>query len=141
MTFSKKQISEDAISNNFSHPSQDFMSVNTFLTSRAVSMPSNTSPTIKSQFNFNVDIESFEETQKKNEQNALKTLITLQDKRIHEFVKKRIDNAILVENIGSEMTYSISNKLEYTKQYESFFHQIETNMDNLGKNYSNGYLP
>ena len=78
-------------------------------------------------------LESFESNQKKNEENALKTLVTFQDKRIHEFVKKEIENAILIENIGTEMTYSISNKAEYTKNYEHFFHQIESNMNYLGK--------
>jgi hypothetical protein len=78
-------------------------------------------------------LESFENNQKINEENALKTLVTLQDKRIHEFVKKEIENAILIENIGTEQTYSISNKIEYTKNYESFFHKIETNMNYLGR--------
>ena len=77
-------------------------------------------------------MESFDETQKRNEVAALKTLISVQDKRIHEFVKSRIENAILVENIGTEMTFSISNKVDYTRNYEKFFHQAEMNMDSLG---------
>lgn len=76
-------------------------------------------------------MESFEEIQRRNEENALKTLISKQDKNIHEFVKHRIENAVLVQNIGSEMTFSISNKPEFTKNYEKFFHQLELNMDKL----------
>jgi signal recognition particle GTPase len=78
-------------------------------------------------------LESFEKSQKKNEENALKTLVTTQDMRIHEFVKKEIENSILIENIGTEMTYSISNKIEYTKNYENFFQKIENKMDYLGR--------
>jgi len=77
-------------------------------------------------------LESFEKSQKKNEENALKTLVTSQDMRIHEFVKNEIENSILIENIGTEMTYSISNKIEYTKNYENFFQRIENKMDSLG---------
>ena len=66
------------------------------------------------------------------DEKALESLFTLRDKNIHLFIKSRIKNAILVENIGSEMTYSISNKEDYTKTYESFFQQIEQNKDNLG---------
>ena len=69
-----------------------------------------------------------------NEQKALNTLQSLQDKKIHEFIKREINNAILVENIGTEMTYSISNKIEDTKNYENFFHKLENNMNNLGRN-------
>ena len=66
------------------------------------------------------------------EQNALRTLVTLQDRKIHEFVTNGIKHAILVENVGSEMTYSISNKIEHTKNYERFFGQIENKLDELG---------
>jgi len=37
-----------------------------------------------------------------------------------------------VENIGSEMTFSVSNKAEFTKDYEEYFSQIEANMNELG---------
>lgn len=68
--------------------------------------------------------------------NADKSLIrnfTFNDKKIDEFIKEKISNAMLVENIGTEMTYSISNKTEHTKNYENFFHDIEKNMESLGK--------
>ncbi len=58
-------------------------------------------------------------------------LRTAEDIKIHEFIMKRIDNALLTENIGCEMTYSISNKPEYTRNYETFFHDFETHMDDL----------
>ena len=67
-----------------------------------------------------------------NKENNLEKNFTLNDKKIDEFIKSKINNAMLVENIGTEMTYSISNKTEHTKNYENFFHQIEENMDNLG---------
>jgi hypothetical protein len=77
-------------------------------------------------------MENFVEAQLKKEQEALRTLVSEQDKSIHLFIKREIDNAILVENIGTEMTYSISNKLDYTKDYERFFSKLENNMNNLG---------
>ena len=67
-----------------------------------------------------------------NDENILKRNFTFNDKKIHDFVKNKINNAILVENVGTEMTYSISNKKEHTKNYESFFHEIEKNMNDLG---------
>lgn len=63
---------------------------------------------------------------------ALNSLKTQTDLNIHEFVKQRFSNASLVENIGTEMTYAISNKKEFTKDYEDYFSQIEANMDRLG---------
>lgn len=65
-----------------------------------------------------------------NNNSALKSQ---QDIRIHEFLKERFgsDNCILVENIGTEMTYAISNKQEFTKDYETYFAQIEANMARL----------
>ena len=68
-----------------------------------------------------------------NGENNLKRNFTFNDKKIHDFVKNKISNAILVENVGTEMTYSISNKIEHTKNYESFFHEIEKNMSDLGE--------
>lgn len=59
-------------------------------------------------------------------------LTTKQDIQLYQFVKKRFRNAILIENIGSEMTFSVSNQLEFTKNYEKYFNQIESNMPNLG---------
>lgn len=78
------------------------------------------------------DMQEYEDNQLKNEQAVLKTLQSKQDKSINDFIKSRIENAILVENIGQEMTYSISNKQEFTKNYEKFFSQIEINMNRLG---------
>lgn len=63
---------------------------------------------------------------------SMESKMNLQEKKILYFVKERINNAILVENIGTEMTFSISNNPEYTKNYESFFEQIEKNKDILG---------
>jgi ATP-binding cassette subfamily A (ABC1) protein 1 len=76
--------------------------------------------------------ESFEKMQLINSRKALETLKSDQDKEIHSFVTSRIENAILVENVGTEMTYSISNKPEYTKSYETYFNQFEKNMSRLG---------
>ena len=59
-------------------------------------------------------------------------LITQQDHFIYEFVKKKFQNALLVENIGCEMTFSVSNKAQFTKDYETYFSQIEANMNELG---------
>ena len=86
----------------------------------------------KQMYLTNEKVENFVEAQLKKEQEALRTLVSEQDKSIHQFVKREIDNAILVENIGTEMTYSISNKLDYTKDYERFFGKLENNMNKLG---------
>ena len=66
-----------------------------------------------------------------NDSSALKSH---QDIRIHDFLKERfgVHNCILIENIGTEMTYAISNKQEFTKDYETYFTQIEANMESLG---------
>jgi ATP-binding cassette subfamily A (ABC1) protein 1 len=79
-----------------------------------------------------VDMEDYEQAQLRNEQAVLNSLQTEQDKRINEFIKQRIPNSILVENIGTEITYSISNKLEHTKNYERVFAQLEANRNRLG---------
>jgi hypothetical protein len=81
----------------------------------------------------NDDIDDdIEGEQLKKENKVLESLSSHQDLMLNEFIKKRIPNAILIENIGTEMTYSISNKLEYTRVYESFFHDLEMNMEHLG---------
>jgi ATP-binding cassette, subfamily A (ABC1), member 1 len=54
------------------------------------------------------------------------------DKRIDEFIKSRLQHAILVQKMGNELTYSISNKSEHTLAYEQFFAELETNMIKLG---------
>nr|QNH67855.1 ATP-binding cassette transporter subfamily A member 1-like protein X1 [Brachionus rotundiformis] len=82
--------------------------------------------------NEEIDLDNFETEQLEKEKILLRSLETTQDINLTEFVKSRIHNAILVENIGSEMTFSISNKSEFTKNYEKFFQQVESNMDTLG---------
>ena len=68
-----------------------------------------------------------EESMRENEKNILKIMQDPQDLKINEFVKSRFTNAFLVENIGTEMTYSISNRVEHTKNYEKYFFQLERN--------------
>lgn len=78
-----------------------------------------------------IDMEDFEKSQLKNEQNLLASLSTQQDIQINAFIKSKIPSAILVENIGTEMTYSISNKPEFTKHYEKIFSSLESAMPRL----------
>ena len=73
-----------------------------------------------------------EESMRENEKNILKIMQDPQDLKINEFVKSRFTNAFLVENIGTEMTYSISNRVEHTKNYEKYFFQLERNAEMLG---------
>jgi ATP-binding cassette subfamily A (ABC1) protein 1 len=77
----------------------------------------------------NNDLNEADDTPAHHKFNKLKTP---EDVKIHEFIKARISNAALTENIGCEMTYAISNKPEYTKTYKDFFHDFEINMDRLG---------
>lgn len=79
-------------------------------------------------------MDDLEELKRKNEEMLLQALSSEKDKAIHEFVTEHIPNATLVENIGAEMTYSISNKPEFTRSYEKVFRQIEKNMDSIGIN-------
>ena len=76
------------------------------------------------------DIEDIKSIQ--NQTDALKTLRNPQDISIYKFIKSRIGNAVLFENIGNEMTFTISNKQQYTKDYEQFFRDIESNLEVLG---------
>ena len=76
-------------------------------------------------------LDEIEKAQLKKEEAALNSLTNQHDIQIHQFIKSHIANATLVENIGLEMTYSISNKIEFTKNYENFFHEIELNMEQL----------
>lgn len=78
-----------------------------------------------------IDMEDFEKAQLKNEQTLIASLASIQDIRINNFIKSKIPSALLVENIGTEMTYSISNKLEHTKHYESIFSSLEKSMPRL----------
>ena len=75
---------------------------------------------------------TYERTEENQNETEEKLLVSSRDMNIHSFVRSQIENAILVENIGTEMTYSISNKPEHTKNYESFFHNIEKIEDSLG---------
>ena len=68
----------------------------------------------------NTEDDEVEQQQRFNEKKALDSLTSEQDLQLHEFITKRIRKATLIENIGSEMTYSISNNPEYTKSYEAF---------------------
>lgn len=79
-----------------------------------------------------VEEDEIEYQQRLKEKKALESLVSEQDTQLHAFITQRIKKAILVENIGSEMTYSISNNPEYTKDYESFFRELEQNMDRFG---------
>lgn len=76
--------------------------------------------------------DEIEYQQRLKEKKALDSLVSEQDTQLHAFITQRIKKAILVENIGSEMTYSISNNPEYTKDYEGFFRELEQNMDRFG---------
>ncbi len=60
------------------------------------------------------------------------SLATKQDRTIYDFVKDMIPSATLTENIGQEMTFSISNQVEATKNYENFFKELEGNAGQLG---------
>lgn len=66
------------------------------------------------------------------EERLVSELTSKQDKTIYEFIKERISSALLVENIGQEMTFSISNHPDSTKGYEGFFKEIEANAVQLG---------
>jgi len=78
------------------------------------------------------ELQSLEETLRENELKILKAMKDPQDLKIDDFIKSRFTNAILVENIGTEMTYSISNRVEHTKNYEKYFFQLEKNAHSLG---------
>ena len=55
-----------------------------------------------------------------------------QDKKIDDFIKSQMPNACLIQSIGSELTYSISNKPEFTRTYHKFFTSLETSAEKLG---------
>ena len=94
--------------------------------------PARSSSNETQEENEEIDLENFEREQLDNEEKLVNSLKTIQDVNLCRFVKDQIHDAILVENIGSEMTFSISNKPEHTKNYEKFFQKIESNMDTLG---------
>ena len=47
--------------------------------------------------------------------------MTQQDKELYQFIKDKFHNATLIENIGTEITFSVSNQPEFTKNYETYF--------------------
>lgn len=63
------------------------------------------------------------------EENLIKTAPV--DSAIDSFIKLRIQNAILIKCNPCEMVYSISNKIEYTKEYGKIFKELEDNFDSL----------
>ena len=63
------------------------------------------------------------------EDHLLKT--TTIDMAVHNFIKSKIQNSILIKNNISEMVYSISNKLEYTQKYSKVFKELEKKMHSL----------
>jgi hypothetical protein len=79
-----------------------------------------------------IDNSEFEQMQLQAEEALLKSLHNPQDIRIHEFIKSKMPNACLIQNVGSELTYSISNKPEFTRHYNKFFNQLEINSNKLG---------
>ena len=120
LTIAKKQVNHDE-KNQQMNQTADVNMIDLKIQDKAVENIENTE-----------SLDEIEKSQQLKEKMALKSLVKSQDIQIHNFIKQRINNATLVENIGLEMTYSISNKVEFTKNYESFFQEIEMNMDNLG---------
>jgi ATP-binding cassette subfamily A (ABC1) protein 1 len=123
VTFAKKQLSNEEFkafneNNNDSNSNKSFSS-DSGMSSNSI-FPVNEIQTDQHNIESN------------DEQKILETLKSNQDKEIHRFFTSIVDNAILVENLGTEMTYSISNKPDYTKSYEKSFHQLEQNTDRLG---------
>lgn len=76
------------------------------------------------------DLTQEELEEHKRQTQALKSLHTLQDINIHKFIKRRFKSAVLIENIGSKMTYSISNSLG--PNFERNFNNLEVNLTKLG---------
>jgi len=66
-----------------------------------------------------------------NTKEPIDTLLTQQDKELYQFIKDKFHNATLIENIGTEITFSVSNQPEFTKNYETYFKEIENNMMRL----------
>jgi ATP-binding cassette subfamily A (ABC1) protein 1 len=65
-------------------------------------------------------------------QDSLLDKNNIQDLLIHIFITKKFENANLIENNSSEITYSISNKSGFTKSYGKCFEELENNMNCLG---------
>lgn len=61
-----------------------------------------------------------------------KKSLEFKDNLIDEFVRSKIDKAILIEQNCSELTFSIPNTEEYTSSYERVFNEIEERMTELG---------
>jgi len=77
-------------------------------------------------------LDEVEAAQRQKEKLAVESLSSKQDLCLYEFVMKHVANARLVENIGLEMTFTISNQGEFTKSYEKFFRELEANVNSLG---------
>ncbi len=77
-------------------------------------------------------LDEIEMIQKRKEKMCVEALSSKQDLNLYEFVSSRVESARLVENIGLEMTFTISNKGENTKSYEKFFQELEENLESLG---------
>lgn len=139
LTFSKKKLSSENIfseenrssTNSSQSTDSGARSLYSFSTDPTPDPTRRSSNDVLDQ-NEEIDLENFEKELLEKEEKLINSLQTVQDTNLCRFVKNRIQNAILVENIGSEMTFSISNKPEYTKTYEKFFQQVESNMDTLG---------
>ena len=84
---------------------------------------------LKSQSNNSIDPSEIMEI---DEEKLINAISSKQDKNILEFIKKKLPQAKLIGNLGTEMIFTISNKKEDTKYYQSFFSQIESNLNNLG---------
>ncbi|CAF0791152.1 unnamed protein product [Brachionus calyciflorus] len=129
LTFAKKSVIDEDKLNIPISPSGSFDSGARSLSS--FSGETNQTSQVSTEIE-EINFESYERQQLKNEDTLIKSLSTTQDINLCNFVKSKIENAILVENIGSEMTFSISNQVEFTRNYEKFFQQVESNMENLG---------
>jgi ATP-binding cassette subfamily A (ABC1) protein 1 len=109
LTLSKKRYTNEGTEK---HNSTEYSGVKT----------SSTDISLQNSINDNYLV-NIEDEFHKVEDHLLKT--TVIDKPTNEFIKSRIENAILIKNNVSEMVYSISNKPEYTKKYSKVFKELE----------------
>ena len=72
------------------------------------------------------------EWQKMEKKTSLESCMNEHQKKIHHFVMKWIENASIIDYVGTVMTFSIPNN-QCTISYEGFFDQIEIHKENLGK--------
>ena len=76
-------------------------------------------------------LENFKATPINEEERVLKSL-SPHDKIIDQFIRARMPSARLVQNMGAEIVYSISNNPEFTCTYNKFFAKLEKNTERLG---------